>query len=81
MPNDLDKVVEERIKNEILEYIPKIKDVIKKYSNSDMLVEILERCLKVFENPKSTIDEKRNALVIIENSHLDLLLSSGNKEL
>lgn len=81
MPNDLDKVVEERIKNEILEYIPKIKDVIKKYSNSDMLVETLERCLKVFENPKSTIDEKRKALVIIENSHLDLLLSSGNKKL
>lgn len=81
MPNDLDKVVEERIKNEILEYIPKIKDVIKKYSNSDMLVEILERCLKVFENPESTIDEKQKALVIIENSHLDLLLSSGNKKL
>lgn len=81
MPNDLDKVVEERIKNEILEYTPKIKEVIKKYSNSDMLVEILERCLKVFENPESTIDEKQKALVIIENSHLDLLLSSGNKKL
>ena len=81
MPNDLDKVVEERIQNEILEYIPKIKEVIKKYSNSDMLVETLERCLKVFENPESTIDEKQKALVIIENSHLDLLLSSGNKKL
>ena len=79
MPNDIDKIIEERLKKEVEEYIPKIKAVIKEYSQSDMLVQSTNECLRVFEDPNSTKEQIQKALVVVENAHLDFLLSEKRK--
>lgn len=79
MPDNKDNLFNERLKKEIEKFIPLIEKVTKEYPGDTEFNERLNKCLKTLNNEELSLEEKREALVIVENEPLEFLLSEKGK--